>query len=458
MSLLTSPTEEFTSPILPPAHHNDSVVFAANKMLEAPRHLKFKPMNIVQGLLSAISPLPDGDLSDRLNYCYTTTFLVIGSAFISGWSFVGQPIQCWFPAYYRGWWMEYALDYCYIQNTYFLAFTDMIKPDNYFDIADHIIPIPKNWTERDQKQIGYYQWVPFILALQALMFFLPVVVWRSIYSSTGVKVRAICETCSIKSNMEPEERSKNMEVVARFLIFDHDVTKNIGGRVKSMLDGRTVMLTYIFVKLLYALNALAQFVMVKWMLGTPDLLWGWTVLTDLVAGREWPETGNFPRVTLCDFSVRVLGNLHRHSVQCVLMINMFNEKIFIFFWFWFCFVAVFSLLNCLQWLVRVCNTKSNFLLINNYIDRIDPSPSRRGLSRKAQVRDFIERTLRPDGLLLIRMITLNNGDLITFQLVSTLWRDYQAQAANSMEHRRPPPYNEPVPLLSSKANNGKEKH
>jgi hypothetical protein len=34
-----------------------------------------------------------------------------------------------------------------------------LKPDNYFDIAEHIIPIPKNWTERDEKQIGYYQWV-----------------------------------------------------------------------------------------------------------------------------------------------------------------------------------------------------------------------------------------------------------------------------------------------------------
>jgi hypothetical protein len=50
--------------------------------------------------------------------------------------------------------MEYALDYCYVQNTYFLAFTDIVKPDNYFDIASHIIPIPKNHTEREEKQIG----------------------------------------------------------------------------------------------------------------------------------------------------------------------------------------------------------------------------------------------------------------------------------------------------------------
>ncbi|KAL7073576.1 hypothetical protein ACQ4LE_007082 [Meloidogyne hapla] len=412
-------------------------------------------MNIVQNLLSAISPLPDGDLSDRLNYCYTTTILIICSAFVSGWSFIGQPIQCWFPAYYRGWWMEYALDYCFVQNTYFVQFADM-KPDNYFDIAEHIIPIPSNWTEREHKQIGYYQWVPFILALQALTFFLPVVIWRSIYGSTNMKVRAICETCSIKSNLEPGERSKNMEIIARFLICNHDVTKGVGGRLQTMAAGRVVQIAYISTKLLYAFNALMQFMLVKWMLGAPDPFWGWNVISDIIAGREWPETGNFPRVTLCDFSVRVLGNLHRHSVQCVLMINMFNEKIFVFLWFWFCFIALFSIISLFHWLYRLYCIGSNYRLINSYLQQIDPI-SHRGLARRIQINGFIENALRPDGLLIIRLISINSGDLITSRLIATLWQDYQ-QRLHEVDPLIPEEenFNEPDSLLGIRNKNGKK--
>jgi hypothetical protein len=40
------------------------------------------------------------------------------------------------------------------------------------------------------------------------------------------------------------------------------------------------------------------------------------------------------------------------------------------------------------------------------------------------VKQFVENTLRPDGLLVIRLIAENSGDLVTSQLIATLWSSH----------------------------------
>uniref|UniRef100_A0A915Q2I4 Innexin n=1 Tax=Setaria digitata TaxID=48799 RepID=A0A915Q2I4_9BILA len=398
-------------------------------------------MDIVRSLLRAIKPLPDGDSSDRINYCFSTTILVVLSAFISGWSFVGSPIQCWFPAYYRGWWIEYALDYCFIQNTYFIPFTDVV-PNNYWDIAEHVIPIPKNITQREDRLIGYYQWVPFILAIQAILFYLPVIVWRTLYATIGIKVGVICDTCDIRSNMVTRDRLRNIEKVASFLTYEQNIHSSLDGRINRHLSsGRFLITSYLFMKFLYALNAVLQFWIIKKLLGVESIWWGAQVFDDLIHGLEWPQTGNFPRVTLCDFSVRVLGNLHRHTVQCVLMINMFNEKIFLFLWFWLLIISTISVLSFLQWLVLSVTSNAGREMIGVYLEKIDPTTAHTS-RRRAIIDEFVAEKLRPDGIFLIQLVKANSGDIVTCELISTLWQSFITNRIN------PPPYTEP--LLSGK--------
>ncbi|EPB77820.1 putative innexin-3 [Ancylostoma ceylanicum] len=403
-------------------------------------------MNVVQGLLSAVTPLSDGDFADRLNYCVTTVGLVLTSAFISGWSFVGSPIQCWFPAYYKGWWMEYALDYCYVQNTYFVPMTD-VKVHNAFDFGSHMVELPRNYSERDEKQIGYYQWVPFILAAQAILFYLPVVIWRSIYESSGFKVRAICDTCSMHANMDEGTRQKNMKTIAAFL--EHAVAIVKAGRARKITSGSYITIVYVAVKFLYAVNAFFQFIFLKNMLGVDSYTWGLDVSLDLWNGREWPETGNFPRVTMCDYDVRVLGNLHRHTVQCVLMINMFNEKIFVVLWFWLCIVLAVSVYSFIKWAVATATTTvTGKALVNSYIQQIDPSVAR-SLHKRSLLQQFVSEKLRTDGVFLVRLVCKcyaeNSGDMVTLALLKTLWEDFVKQRG---EH--PPPYTEPLLVANKK--------
>ncbi|CAK5083263.1 unnamed protein product [Meloidogyne enterolobii] len=342
--------------------------------------------------------------------------------------YVGKPIQCWVPPEFTGAWEKYAETYCFVKGTYFLPMDDLHIDDSY--------------AARENIFIGYYQWVPLVLAAQALFFYLPSFLWKAFNFNTGINVKSVLNSAAlVKKKFDKNTRNAQVDKAATHILealemqrelktckelknkllnkFEINILvsslNNSGFRfihkilLLSSLGKRAgVFLTvlYLFTKFLYVANILLQFLILNAFLGPQYTYWGFGILKDIWNGREWSESGHFPRVTMCDFNVRVLGNIHRWTVQCVLMINMFNEKVFVFFWFWFLFVGVLSLLGLFYWSTAT----------------ILPGCKRAFITKYLRCMGVIEQTSNAFEIHLT-----NGGDLLVGEIITSLFERYKSK-------------------------------
>ncbi|KAE9415383.1 hypothetical protein Angca_003690 [Angiostrongylus cantonensis] len=359
------------------------------------------------------------DPVDRLNYFITSTLLTFFAIMVSAKQYVGSPIQCWMPMEFKGGWEQYAEDYCFIQNTFFVPFHEEIPADD---------------EDRSEAEIGYYQWVPIVLALQAIMFYLPNWIWKTLHQQSGIDLGTAIEDARKLRQIVGADRKKEVGKLAAYLeeCLEFHSERRTACRLFCFRFGRGlgsyVSMLYLFVKFLYLLNIFTQFYILNSFLGSEYTFWGFQTFRDLWNGREWLDSGVFPRVTLCDFKIRRLANIHNYTVQCVLMINMFNEKIYLFVWFWFLFVAISTGINFAYSFVQLVFTSFRERSTTNWL-----SGPRYGedtaddFRHEHIVHRFTHAALRPDGILLLRFIEGHAGAIVVRELTSKLFTDYLEQ-------------------------------
>ncbi|CAL8077683.1 unnamed protein product [Calicophoron daubneyi] len=418
--------------------------------------------SLVSSRSSAFAHLED--FADRLSHFFSTVIILMLAGVTMANVYFLRPISCTLPTAPDFKFNDFAESVCWVRGTMALTESDQM-PMNMED-----------WKQvKDKSDISFYQWVPFCLSIQAMLFFLPHVVWESLASYTlGENLDAIL-TMARNANMAEDsaKRQKSVEGAAYQLFrLSRQHQDNRSSRwarmqrraaqlpcgtvcVPGKRMGNVVMVTYLFVKLLYLFNAIGQLYIIRTFLGQDGSLFafGEKLLGTLASKREWSESEFFPRQTYCPVTVRHLGtNNNVYTAICALPVNMFNEKIYIFLWLWIAMVATITGMSMVIWIGRSflqsCQADfiRDFLVVSlqgqmNEPGRDHPSECSAcavtsddpGISR------FIGEAVRSDGTFLLRMVRSNAGDVVAGEILTCWWHmfiEFERAECAAFEKRR----------------------
>ena len=288
--------------------------------------------------------------------------------------------------------------------------------------------------------MGYYQWIPLVLLLQTLCFYTPSIIWASHNNAVGMDINRMVLLISGVEHINPDIRDKSIKFICRHfdraLAYQREYRK---GRVRRFMHslsrycccpigklyGNYLIMLNLFVKLLYIINAVGQLWLLNEFISNDRYsytFYGLEVLT-AVWNHEQPNSRMFPRITLCDFQIRQMQNVHDYTVQCTLPINLFNEKIYIFLWFWILFVAGVTVIGFVYmvWTLFSMNRVTylkKYLRITGKLKKDNPTDER-------LIRQFVNEYLRQDGVFALRLISKNTNDVITAEVISAIFEYFK---------------------------------
>ncbi|XP_062574903.1 innexin unc-9-like [Saccostrea cucullata] len=351
------------------------------------------------------------DWTDRFNNTIVPFFLIVFAVFTGAEHHLsGPPIHCWCPAEFTDWYVEYVNYLCWIRNTYY-------SPLNH--------PITE---EARENEIVYYQWVPIMLVIMALLFKIPSILWRLFHKSSGIQLDMISQRAADTQTMSWDERNKTVKNIAHIFQRWERIRISLNKkpmfleRLTSKRSGNYLASLYIIKKCLYCANAIGQFFLLDEFLGHDFYLqYGRDIFDDTVRNGT-VSLARFPRVTMCDVHIRQLQNLLRWTVQCVLPLNMYNEKIFVFLWFLCGVVSFLTCTSLLIWIWRLAIPRNRIAYIKKFL--VNCEGNSKDPRNDKHIQSFIQKELRLDGIFALWMMERNTGGVFVNDLVKELWNMY----------------------------------
>ena len=188
--------------------------------------------------------------------------------------------------------------------------------------------------------LRYYQFVPFILLLQALFYVVPRLVWRSISRHSGIDTRNVMDAAHGLKTVKRFHKHKSIMAylvssVHQYVGDPRKRLKQQHSRITSYVQGLVhcffgssnvynayLFLLYLLTKILFIANTWIQLYAIRLLLEEQ-----WTVKKTLrgfrsvfTAGflRANPLSKYFPKISMCDFKIIEPNSDegHKYTVQC----------------------------------------------------------------------------------------------------------------------------------------------
>lgn len=304
----------------------------------------------------------------RCHYRVTTAILFLCCILVTANNLIGDPISCITDGGVPG---HVINTYCWITYTFTLpgqggrVGTDVAHPG-----------VMNAEPDREKKYHAYYQWVPFMLFFQGVLFYVPHWIWKNWEEG---KVRQLTDGLRGASMALGRDKEARLARVVNYIV--------------DTLHRHNVYASgYYLCELFNFINVIGNMFLIDSFLGGAFMTYGTEVIKFSGQNQEQrtdPMVEIFPRITKCTFhKFGPSGSIQTHDALCVLALNILNEKIYIFLWFWLMLLAVLSGLALIySTAIVLLPSIRETILIRRF--RFGTPTGVSALIRKTQVGDFL---------------------------------------------------------------------
>jgi hypothetical protein len=250
------------------------------------------------------------DFTDKLFYGWSVMLLLMITSLFGMKHAFSKPMSCYVPTHPQGVnFYDYLENYCWSKGT---------------TLVNGKIPESSaGWNM--QHNIYYYQWIIFTFAFQAILCYIPRIIWQT-----------ICNHTVFKTLLEKQEVD--------------DVVKTYK-RLRDAISFKCFIFYYMAIKVLYIGIAILCIFSFQKLVGMNSILFG----------IFWEEK-LFPFETFCKATFHSIGAQNDLAAQCILPNNILYEKIIRYLWFWYALLIILSVVSILFWMFRYalisCGRKS----------------------------------------------------------------------------------------------------